>query len=245
MQDYHPNYAALYDQVTAHRDYGRDAECLMRWFGDSDPTRVLDFGCGTASHFFALREKGFEGAWSGVEPSEGMVAEAKKKGAKNIALSPDGLEGPFSHIYSLYNVLNCIPAATLSDSVKELSALLGEGGEFLFEVWNYDSVIQSPPEKVQRDFPFREGAKTKTVSRLCPPNLELLPEKQMSLRYEFLDGEEVLLTSDHHLFLHSVSELQRVFDASFGKLTFVKSLDERDVITPSESDRFLFGIATK
>ncbi|KAB2836086.1 methyltransferase domain-containing protein, partial [bacterium] len=105
-----PDYSAIYDLTTRHRDVEAEVDALARLAGGfcaSSAGRILDIGCGTGRHARRLAERGFDSF--GVDPSAAMIRRAlmPKTGAKFFCCTMEEfLEKDFHFAYSMGHVVN-------------------------------------------------------------------------------------------------------------------------------------------
>jgi ubiquinone/menaquinone biosynthesis C-methylase UbiE len=83
-------YADCYDAFYQKKDY--EAECdlierLFKTYASAQIKTVLDLGCGTGNHTISLARRGFEVI--GVDRSESMLAQARKKAAESCPAMRD------------------------------------------------------------------------------------------------------------------------------------------------------------
>jgi ubiquinone/menaquinone biosynthesis C-methylase UbiE len=106
------------------------------------PRRVLDLACGTGTVAQMLAEKGYEAV--GVDLSEAMIAQARRKAARRGLAIPyyvqdaaqlDLPEAPFDLCVSLFDSLNYIVEPDrLAKAVQRVYAHLSPGGLFIFDI---------------------------------------------------------------------------------------------------------------
>ncbi len=186
----------------------RTAEWYDLWYGDRDLDgavarigaalnpraaagyRLLDFGCGTASH--ALRFAAAGMAVTGCDISGAMIAVARRKvaaagaavrlicGSTAEVVSAAG-NRPFDGAVSLFNVLNCLPsAAAMAEHLSDIADLLRPGGRMVLEVWNGAAVLGDQPRRKVRRVPGPVDGQV--LEQALTPVLDAL-EQRCTLHY--------------------------------------------------------------
>ena len=246
IEDYNEEYAELYDASTSHRDYESDAKGLLNWFSKNTDLKVLDFGCGTGSHLCQILRMGFRGSYWGVESSEYMRNKALEKKLNNIVSTISDIPAKmkaFSHVYSLYNVLNCIEPRKLQGVIEQLYELLGKPGYLLFEIWNSESLKVCPPKIVERTVASPNFGQGQKLRRVCVPEA-IDSEGKLVFNYHFYRGKRKVFSSIHRLYIH---EQDKVFNlmSMFDEFKFIKNIGSQKDYRPSSTDRFLYVSAIK
>lgn len=154
MTDPYGEIAAYYDLIYGTDiDYEGESQGLLRIFKENRVKRVLDIGCGTASHLICLGRSGFEG--TGVDISEKMIQVGRKKAEREnlrINLKPGdmndikgiGLSGSFDAVISLYAPgLNTGPDR-LAHTLRDIHPLLKDEGVLIVNLMNADCPFFDP-----------------------------------------------------------------------------------------------------
>lgn len=102
--------------------------------------KVLDLGCGNGRFFELCQDK--KADYTGVDPSEKLIAIAKKKYPDGNFLAADALRLPFADNYfdKIYSiaVLHHIPSKELRlQFLKEAKRVLKQQGLFIFTAWKF------------------------------------------------------------------------------------------------------------
>jgi SAM-dependent methyltransferase len=162
-------YAECYDAIYQEKDY--QAECdlierLFKTYGDGQIKTVLDLGCGTGNHALPLAAQGFD--VSGIDRSEFMVAEARKKaiasGRTALAnfqqadVRTADLGRQFDAAVLMFAVLgyqldNRDVTAALSTARRHLRPR----GLLVFDVWYGPAVLFQRPSERARIIPLPHG----------------------------------------------------------------------------------------
>jgi SAM-dependent methyltransferase len=137
----------------------REAPFLREVLGGAPSKRLLDLGCGTGEHARFLSEEGFE--VTGVDASEAQLAQAREAGPGPAFVKADLAElggavtGPFGGAISLGNGLPHLHAPEMARFLGHLAGLLLPGAPVLFQVLNYDRILDqrvtSLPLNVRED----------------------------------------------------------------------------------------------
>jgi len=155
-------YADCYDALYREKDY--EAECdlierLFKTYGDGQIKNVLDLGCGTGNHALPLSMRGFEVI--GIDRSESMLAQARKKAAQSLPAVRDAfckadihsvdLGRQFDAALLMFAVLGYqLENADVMAALRTARRHLRSGGLLLFDVWYGPAVLfQRPSERVK------------------------------------------------------------------------------------------------
>jgi SAM-dependent methyltransferase len=245
---YNAEFAAYYDLITSHKDYGAEVGTLVELIEEAAPSaarRVLDVGCGTGGHAALLAERGYD--VTAIDTSPEMVRRTQAKAPAVTATCGEVANldaGEFDFAYSLYNVVNCLESLdALLGFVGEVASRLVEGGAFLVEAWNPIAVIAAPPEKVVRTYESDASRVTRTAS----PRPDFLRQR-LDLEYEILveDGKSRAntFTVTHNLTLFTPLEIEFALRrAGFGDVRLLTALPE--LAEATAGDRMLAFLATR
>jgi 2-polyprenyl-3-methyl-5-hydroxy-6-metoxy-1,4-benzoquinol methylase len=119
-----PRFQRAFQTATGHVEHIFRIEALTRTIRNSEPVRLLDFGCGFGSFLETSARFGFE--IFGVDRSVGR----RSKASISIASSLDELSGKF-HAITLFEVLEHLDAPI--DILKQLAPLVLPGGVLVLE----------------------------------------------------------------------------------------------------------------
>lgn len=105
----------------------------LSWLGASRGLSVLDFGCGTGA---LLRSGVIRGRYLGVDPSTGMIQQARQKwpGREFLNCPPNAIpvaNAAFSIVVAAWSLCCCRSEEELSAELLEIRRLLAPGGAFL------------------------------------------------------------------------------------------------------------------
>ena len=167
---YNQFFAKYYDFLYVKKDYQKESlliERILCKYLHEKPSRLLDVGCGTGIHAIHLAKRGY--SVIGVDISKDMISIANKK----AELFPEldltfkycdikQLKNRFEFIYSMFNVINCL------DDVEDLINFFDQirsicSGVYLFDCWNYDSILINKPISKTNTISTPEGIITKSV----------------------------------------------------------------------------------
>ncbi len=155
-------YADCYDALYQEKDY--EAECdlierLLRTYGDGNISNILDLGCGTGNHALPLARGGFEVI--GVDRSESMLAQARKKAAqyktqtRHAFHQADVRSADLGRCFDAALLMFAVLGYQLENSdvmaaLRTARRHLRRGGLLLFDVWHGPAVLfQRPSERVK------------------------------------------------------------------------------------------------
>lgn len=123
----------------------REAPFLREVLANAPSRRLLDLGCGTGEHARFLSEEGFE--VTGVDASEAQLAQAREAGPGPEFVKGDladldaAVTGPFGAAISLGNGLPHLHEKEMADFLGGLGRLLLPGAPVLFQLLNYDRIL--------------------------------------------------------------------------------------------------------
>jgi len=132
--------APVYDDFTAHHDYGL-------WLGNLLPKlrrhglsgqRLLDVGCGTGKSFLPMLERGWEVTACDISPA--MLDLAAAKAGDAVRLSVQDMRelpvlGEFDLVWSLDDAVNyLLSGEELGEALSGMRANLAPGGLLMFDV---------------------------------------------------------------------------------------------------------------
>jgi len=150
--------AQIYDHVMSHVNYDQWADYIVQIASrhGNGGKRVLDLSCGTGTFCARLRDRGF--TVYGFDSSFAMVRRARdKRGARDSPFCCADLVRPAVNIkadlvVSLYDSMNYLmaPGAWIT-CLRSVSAVLGSGGLFVFDVSTVYNSLNAFREMVQRD----------------------------------------------------------------------------------------------
>ncbi len=170
-------YAALYDEVYAHKNYDDEAGALadlLESHGVHRGSCLLDYGCGTGRHMQALQAIGF--TVLGVDSSLEMLKSAQQRlGATTCLMTTEEFMASPCRVdagYSLFDVLS------YQTDLQQLRVFFGgftskiaTGGLVIAEAWHLPGMILQPPEPRLTDIELANGL---TVTRVVTPRVDWL-----------------------------------------------------------------------
>lgn len=155
MTDRFGLYAQYYDLLYSDKDYVSEVAYVHQLMQEhaSGAATILNLGCGTGKHDYALARLGFH--VTGVDLSPDMVTLANRNLPSDLSGHLTFLEGdirkisldkPFDAVISLFHVMSYQVAnndlqQVIDVSYKHLSA----GGVFIFDCWYGPGVLTDPP----------------------------------------------------------------------------------------------------
>ncbi len=171
---YTEEYTRLYDSMYKEKNYEKECdfiEEIFKWFINNKMIRsILDFGCGTGTHLAILKKRGYQ--VFGVDQSEFMVLEAKKKGL-NVRVG-DFSKMKFNQLFdsciSMFDAMSYVVSISeLYEVMFKVKSILQKGSPFIFQFWNGPAVLSQKPEFRKTEF--------KDFVKIVSPHLR--PEKNL------------------------------------------------------------------
>ena len=249
------DYADVYDAIYRSKDYEGEADLIERLLarhGVARPCRVVDIGCGTGKHAFALARRGYE--VTGIDRSPFMLAHAgtalsaeQNKGHKVPRfVAADArqfqLGERFTVALMMFTVLGYQhDDADLSSALSSVRAHLEPQGFFLFDVWNGLAVHAQGPER--RTSTANDGASRviRTSSTRVEPDKRLCHVHFEISRTEGDQGAKSW-SEDHTLRYFVPSELQSMLKAQHFELLALLRFPDGDK-PPDERAWNMIGVA--
>lgn len=177
-RDVFDEYGKYYDLLYKDKDYVREAEyvaSLINMYSkagnkkiQSQKTSVLELGCGTGKHAYALQKLGFE--VFGIDFSESMLEKAKKLGIKCSLgdVRTYRSEKKFDAVISLFHILSYqTKDIDVNQFFQTAYEHLFQKGILIFDVWYKPAVLSQLPEKREKKLENDEII----VKRYCNPDI--------------------------------------------------------------------------
>ena len=138
-------YSKYYNLLYGDKDYRAEANYVAKKIKAFAPKAksILEFGSGTGGHGVLLQKKGFD--VFGLDQSEHMVAEAKKKGlsCRMADISNFKLKEKYDVVISLFHVVSYLTGNdALIAAFRNANKHLNKSGIFLFDVWYSPAVYE-------------------------------------------------------------------------------------------------------
>lgn len=196
------DYASIYDQTYADKDYTGEVDMLVRSatkHGLQRGGRVLDVGCGTGRHADLLAQRGYN--VTGTDISRSMLAYAEERAQGRFQLrhrdEMDKESREFDMVYSLFDVLSY--QTTTEDAatfLAELRSWTRPGGLVIVDAWHLAGLIADPPSPRSRKIALTDG---RTLSRSSIATVDWI-EGTTEVRYhlELQEGTTVRAVDETH-----------------------------------------------
>lgn len=201
-------YAGAYDALYQDKDYGAECDFLEQVFtcyAQSPICTVLDLGCGTGGHALPLAKRGY--IVTGVDRSEAMLSEARRKATAQGAAPCDFVQGDvrtldlgciFDAVIAMFAVISYQTTdEDLTAAFRAARRHLEPGGLFVFDCWFGPAVLTQKP--VYRNKVGRLGGRC--VVRYASPTLNIL-QHTVQVNYKLLrlkDNQQLDETNESHL----------------------------------------------
>lgn len=254
-QVFGPSYSTSYDTLYDEKDYQAECDLIEKLLQEHEikPVRtILDLGCGTGNHAIPLSERGYQ--VFGVDRSEDMLAQARKKAQAFVALNDQlqfqlgdirelNLQQTFDTVLMMFAVLGYqIENNDVLDALRTARKHLGIGGLFIFDVWYGPAVLNQRPSerlKILR-------APAKTLLRAASGKLDVYSHT-CEVEYQMWQIEGERLTSEAHE-LHTMryffpQELKLFLETVGFQLKLLQSFDAPHIL-PTETTWNILCTAT-
>ena len=147
-------YSKYYDLLYKDKDYNAEALYLSSLLKDYAPNakNILELGSGTGIHGLLLKSFGYD--VFGIERSEEMVYEARKKGFECEICDIRNYRSNrnYDSVMALFHVISYLTCnSDILTVFKNAFDALNDNGIFLFDVWYTPAVyIQKPQVKLRK-----------------------------------------------------------------------------------------------
>lgn len=149
--------STFYNDLYKEKKYHEETKYILSLL-DNKPKDILDMGCGTGGHIKYLNK--YKINCLGVDISKEMLKIAKKQNPLSQFIYSDILK--FKSKKKYHCVLSLFHVASYMQNYKNLEKFfnvafknLHEGGNFIFDFWNYDAIKADPPLKRIKRFKFK------------------------------------------------------------------------------------------
>lgn len=173
-------YADFYDALYKDKDYAGECDAIEEIFGKYSKKKIssiLDLGCGTGNHAFILHNRGYKIV--GVDRSEAMLANAKKKLAKldnkkSIRFEKGDIRSwqtreKFDAVVMMFAVLGYqLEDEDIQQAFQTVRHHLKKDGLFIFDVWYGPAVLSQRPSKRTKTIDTKKGK----ISRIAYSELD-------------------------------------------------------------------------
>jgi len=222
------DYASYYDALYADKDYEAECNFLEQVFlrqGVKSPASVLDLGCGTGEHAFALARRGHKVL--GVDRSPEMIelAQAKVKtadtGGTDARFSVSDLRSidlgvRFDVVIAMFAVVSYLTTeADLRAMLIACRAHLEHGGCLIFDCWYGPAVLAEGPSATIKRAHIAHGG---WIERVASPTIDT---KAHTVRVDYelscqrVEGAPVQTLRESHVVRYwFAEELERMLGAS-------------------------------
>lgn len=154
-EKYKNKMATIYDLIHKDKDYIFEVDYLTHIADGFNfkNKEVLDIGCGTGRHLEVFKEYGY--GIHGVDPSEDMINEARKRLGNKSDLTcgyADDIRGKYNLAISMFNVVNHITGEynNLENFFKSISRRLNKKGVMIFDCFNRSAFIKDAPHTINK-----------------------------------------------------------------------------------------------
>lgn len=167
-------YDLIYKEIVNYEREADDLEGIFAKFGKHRTKQVLDVACGTGSHSLILAKRSYE--VTGIDRSEMMIKEAKKKASKeniNVEFLVQDtrnikLDKKFDCSICMFGGVGYVLTRhDLACTFSSLKQHLRDGGLLIFEFWSVGGVKPTPLRSW-----IRVQKKGLTVYRLSESNFD-------------------------------------------------------------------------
>ncbi|MDR1534851.1 MAG: class I SAM-dependent methyltransferase [Planctomycetota bacterium] len=219
-------YAHYYDLLYRDKDYRAEANFVLEALARAGrrPRSLLELGCGSGRHAFAMAAAGVE-VWA-VDRSESMLALARQRAPALPVDCPQPrflpgdagklrLERSFDAATALFHVMSYQTSEDEAMAVFDgVGRHLERGGLFFFDFWHGPGVLRDPPGervKVMEDDSMRVERTARPAHRVR----DNLVEVRYSLRvHDKIEGGDECLEETHRLRYWFLPELRRLAECT-------------------------------
>ncbi|MDP3996388.1 MAG: class I SAM-dependent methyltransferase [bacterium] len=233
-------YSKYYNLLYGDKDYNAEANYVSKKIRTFAPKAesVLEFGSGTGGHGLLLQKNGFQ--VFGLDKSEYMAAEAKKKGLEcQVAdISNFKLKGKYDAVVSLFHVISYLTdnkdlIATFFNAHKHLN----NGGVFLFDVWYSPAVYKQKASHRVKRMKNKEIAVTRTATPKIDGNRNVINVEYKILVKDLITKKTNRLLENHPMRHFSIPEI-----GLLAKLTGFEMVKAEEFLTGKKPSDNTWGV---
>jgi SAM-dependent methyltransferase len=162
-------YSDAYDLLYSDKDYKAECdliESLFRRYSKITVSTLLDLGCGTGNHAFAMSSRGYDVL--GIDRSEGMLAMAQQRlrtsdNSGKVRFQPGDIRTAdagqhFDAALIMFAVLGYqVENDDVLSALKTARRNLQTGALLIFDVWYGPAVLHQKPSDRVKVIPTRDG----------------------------------------------------------------------------------------
>jgi len=233
-------YSKYYNLLYGDKDYKAEVDYVVKQIKRCAPKTksILEFGSGTGGHGLLLKKKGLK--IFGLDQSEFMVEEAKKKGLScQVAdISNFKLKEKYDAVISLFHVISYLTGnKSLIAAFRNANKHLKRGGIFLFDVW------YSPAVHEQKALPRIKKMKNEQldVTRIAEPKIDVnnnVVDVEFTVLVKDLSTGEVIELIENHPMRHfSIPEI-----GLLAELTGFRVLNAEEFLTGNKPSENTWGV---
>jgi len=232
-------YSEYYNLLYGDKDYKAEANYVAKIIKTFTPNAksILEFGSGTGRHGLLLQKKGFD--VFGLDQSEHMVTEAKKKGLScQVAdIGKFKLKEKYDAVISLFHVISYLTNnESLVSTFLNANKHLNKNGIFLFDTW------YSPAVYEQKALPKIKKMQNKEISvmRFAEPKIDtnnnIVNVEFTVIVKDLITGKTTELFENHPMRHFSAPEISLL-----AKLTGFEVLRVEEFLTGKEPSSNTWG----
>jgi len=226
MSEYKDKIVSIYDSIHSSKNYSFEVDYITHIADrfSMKKKEVLDIGCGTGKHLEIFKERGYD--FCGVDPSEDMIKEAKKRLGEDSNLIcgySDDVKEKYNLAISMFNVVNHVTGEydNLEEFFTSISKCLTKKGILIFDCFNRSAFIKDAPRPFVKD--LDNGSKL-TVTPTADYDDSLL-----SLRCEYTkDNEKSFIYEINHKIWHTNTIVVALLKSGLSPLNIYKHFSNEE-----------------
>lgn len=238
MTDRFGLYAQYYDLLYSDKNYVSEAtyvDQLIKQYAPS-ATKLLNLGCGTGKHDYALARLGYH--VTGVDLSPEMVALAIKNIPSDLSGHLNFFEGDirkidlnttFDAVISLFHVMSYqIANNDLLEVIDASHRQLNTGGVFVFDCWYGPGVLTDPPAVRTKNMSNDKI----NVTRLAEPVLDSIKntvDVNYTIKITPKESNDVTVVKETHVMRYLfVQEIESLIEKKFKLLNVYNWMSDKE-----------------
>lgn len=233
-------YSKYYNLLYRDKDYRAEANYVAKRLKTFAPNvkSILEFGSGTGGHGLLLQKKGFD--IFGLDQSEYMVAEAKKRGlpCQVADVSKFKLKEKYDAVISLFHVVSYLTTnESLVATFLNANKHLNKNGIFLFDIWYTPAVYEQGALPRVKKMQNKEVSITRIAEPKIDINNNIIDVQFTILVKDLVTGETNELFESHPMRHFSVPEIDLL-----AKLTGFEILKTEEFLTGNKPSGNTWGV---